>query len=115
MAAPLSVLGTELLAVVPIANLAGLRAAGVDLRCNAFAATAAGLAAACLSLGLGDPLQWSTLAAGGYITFSWVQSFAARDKAAFGTIFGSRGLLAGYAAMGSVAFVGYGAVRTRIC
>jgi len=66
---PFRVLTTELMSVLPILNLPGLRAVGASLRVNAITAAAIGLAGYGLYLLTGSIAQWFALSNGAYVVF----------------------------------------------
>ncbi|MDP6375921.1 MAG: hypothetical protein QGI55_08820 [Pseudomonadales bacterium] len=69
-------LTTELSAMLPVANLVGLKRAGESLRLNALAALVITLVAWGLTDATGSVAQWIALGAGAYVTFSWAQSLS---------------------------------------
>ena len=108
---PWRAFGRELAAVLPpltFVNLLRLRASRRALAANLLAAAGALALAALLTRLLGNPAQWISLALGAYAVFSWAQSLALRDPAAFALIFRSRSLGGVALACGLLSFTGYG-------
>jgi MFS family permease len=106
--APLSVLLTELGAMMPIFNLIGMKRAGASLTRNALAAAGIAFFAGILILITGSTAQWIALGSGAYLTVSWAQSLAARDPATFAMIFRSKAMVFTMLAFPTIAFVTYG-------
>ena len=106
--APWKVLSTEMLSMLPLFNLPGLKREGASLRMNA--AAAAGIAAlAWLLMTLtGSILQWLATGIGVYVVVSWAQSIAARDPATFAMIFRSKAMIYTMIAFPTISFVTYG-------
>ncbi|MDH3641022.1 MAG: MFS transporter, partial [Gammaproteobacteria bacterium] len=101
---PMKVLATELGAMLPVFNLFGLKRAGGSLLKNGLAAL--GIAFVCwlLILATGSVAQWIALGLGAYVTVSWAQSLAVRDRATFSMIFGSRAMIYTMIAFPTIAF-----------
>ncbi len=103
----------ELAAVVPVFSIWPLLRAGGGARGAAInVAAGAGLAlsaASCIAW-LGNPAQWIALGIGLYGAFSWAQSLALRDPAAFAMIFRCRALTYTGLGFASLAFSAYGLV-----
>ncbi len=108
-AAPLRVLGSELVSILPPLNLIGIRANKRALAVNFGAAVAIVLGAWGLIALTGSVAQWVASAFGVYVTVSWVQSLKIRDPATFGMMFRSKSLIYTMLAFPTTAFVGYGA------
>ncbi len=106
--APFSVLATEMVAMLPIFNLPGLKQAGASLPKNALAAMLIGLIAVVLMVLTDDIAQWIAIGIGVYVVFSWAQSLAKRDPATFAMIFKSRGMIYTMIAFPTISFVTYG-------
>jgi MFS family permease len=106
--APYRLLATELGAMLPLFNLIGLKRGGASLRNNALAAAGIGCAAWLLIVVTGSVAQWIALGLGAYVTVSWAQSLAVRDRATFSMIFGSRAMIYTMIAFPTIAFVTYG-------
>ena len=106
--APFSVLKEELAAMMPIANLIGLRRQGASIPANMAAAFVILVVSAFLVWLTGNLPQWLALGIGVYVTFSWAQSLKARDPAAFHMIFRSRGMVFTMIAFPTISFVTYG-------
>ncbi len=101
---------TDLGAILPPFGFLGLLLRG-ELRQAAinagFAALAAG-AATGLTLALGNPAQWISLAVGLYAAASWAQNLAGRDPEAFRLIFRNRTLMSASLGFSFLSFTGYG-------
>ena len=106
--APWSVLRVEMMAMLPLFNLPGLRRSGASLTRNATAAALITAGAALLMYATGSYAQWTALGIGVYVVFSWAQSLAGRDPITFGMIFRSRAMLYTMIAFPSISFVTYG-------
>ncbi|MEM7016562.1 MAG: MFS transporter [Pseudomonadota bacterium] len=106
--APFSVLKTELMSMLPIFNLIGLKQAGGSLTVNGIAAVAIATSSAVLIFLTGSVAQWITIGIGVYVSFSWAQSLASRDPATFAMIFKSKGMIFTMIAFPSISFVTYG-------
>ena len=105
---PMKVLATELGAMLPVFNLFGLKRAGGSLPKNGLAALGIAFVAWLLILATGSVAQWIALGLGAYVTVSWAQSLAVRDRATFSMIFGSRAMIYTMIAFPTIAFVTYG-------
>ncbi|MEZ5552978.1 MAG: MFS transporter [Pseudomonadales bacterium] len=106
--APWSVLATEMMSMLPLFNLPGLRRSGASLPRNALAAAIIAGVSGLLMYLTGSIAQWIALGAGAYIVFSWGQSLAGRDPVAFGMIFKSRAMRYTMIAFPTISFVTYG-------
>jgi MFS family permease len=106
--APWSVLSSEMLAVLPLLNLPGLKRDGASLAKNALAAVIIGLISTGLVLLTDNLPQWIAIGIGVYVVFSWAQSLAARDPATFAMIFRSKAMIFTMLAFPTIAFVTYG-------
>jgi MFS family permease len=107
--APFTVLKTEMVAMLPVFNLPGLRAAGASLPRNALAAVLITLVCAGLAVLTDNIAQWVALGTGVYVVFSWAQSLSCRDPATFAMIFKSRAMIYTMIAFPTISFVTYGA------
>jgi len=107
--APFSVLGRELMAVVPPLNLVGLARHPAPLRKNLIAALCFATIALALIWLTGSIIQWIATAIGIYVTFSWAQSLKIRDPATYSMLFHSKAFIYTMLAFPITAFVGYGA------
>ncbi len=105
---PWKVLGTEMMAVLPLLNLPGLRAAGASLSRNALAAVVIAAASVGLIYLTDNVPQWVAIGIGVYVVFSWAQSLAARDPATFAMIFKSKAMIFTMLAFPTISFVTYG-------
>lgn len=105
---PWKVLGTEMMAVLPLLNLPGLKRAGASLSLNALAAAAITLVSIGLVYLTDNVPQWLAIGIGVYVVFSWAQSLAARDPATFAMIFRSKAMIFTMLAFPTIAFVTYG-------
>jgi len=106
--APFSVLRTELVAMMPLINLPGLKKRGASVPLNLIAGAVIALVCYGLILVTGNVKQWLALGAGFYVSVGWVQSLQVRDPATFGMIFKSKALIYTTLAFPSIAFVTYG-------
>jgi MFS family permease len=106
--APFRVLATEVMSVLPILNLAGLRAAGASLGINAIAALCITVVGYGLYLLTDSIAQWVALGIGAYVVFSWAQALAKRDPATFAMIFRSRAMRYTMISFPTMSFIGYG-------
>ena len=106
--APFQLLGNELMSVIPLLNLYGLRKTPKALFINATAATCIILITSGLILITGSIAQWSPLAMGLYIAFSWAQSLRIRDPAAFAMIFRCKAFMYSALAFPVMNFAGVG-------
>jgi MFS family permease len=106
--APWKVLGTEMISMLPLLNLAGLRREGASLGRNAAAAVAITIASLLLMYLTGSVAQWIAIGVGVYVVISWAQSLAARDPATFGMIFRSKAMIYTMIAFPTISFVTYG-------
>ncbi len=101
----------ELVAVLPPFTLIGLYQSGGAAR-DYLINLGTGLGIAFIAWGLtawiGEPLQWAALGVGIYAAFSWAQSLARRDPAAFQLMFGSKTFIFTVIGFPSIAFVTYG-------
>ena len=106
--APFKVLGTEMAAILPPFSIVSLVKAGASLRFNLLGGAL--IAAICWGLILltSSVAQWTALGLGAYITFTWAQSLAHRDKASFNMMFRSRALVYTLIGFPTIAFVTYG-------
>ena len=105
---PLSVLWTELAAMMPLLNLPGLKKHGASVRLNLLVGAAIAVCAYLLILATGNVKQWVALGIGVYVSFGWVQSLQVRDPATFAMIFKSKALVYTTLAFPTIAFVTYG-------
>ena len=106
--APWKVLSTEMMSVLPILNLPGLRKSGASLSMNAIAAAIiTGVSLGLIYLTDNIP-QWVAMGIGVYVVFSWAQSLAARDPATFAMIFKSKAMILTILAFPTISFVTYG-------
>jgi MFS family permease len=106
--APFSVLATEMVAMLPLLNLPGLRRVGASLGTNAAAALIIALFSGLLMYATGSVAQWIAIGTGVYVVFSWAQSLAVRDPATFSMIFKSRAMVYTMIAFPTISFVTYG-------
>ncbi|HEY5645361.1 MAG TPA: MFS transporter [Pseudomonadales bacterium] len=105
---PWRVLSSEMMAMLPLLNLPGLRRDGASLPMNAAAAAVIGAVAWALIVLTDNVPQWLAIGIGIYVVFSWAQSLAARDPATFSMIFRSRGMIYTMLAFPTISFVTYG-------
>jgi len=105
---PWRVLSTEMVAMLPLFNLPGLRQAGASLGMNAIAALTIAAIAVVLMYLTGSIAQWIALGVGVYVVFSWAQSVASRDPATFAMIFKSKAMIYTMIAFPTISFVTYG-------
>ncbi len=106
--APLKVLTTEMVAMLPLFNIPGLKRAGASLSNNAIAAAIIAGAAALLMVLTDSIAQWTAIGIGIYVVYSWAQSLACRDRATFAMIFKSKGMVYTMIAFPTISFVTYG-------
>jgi MFS family permease len=106
--APWSVLRSEMLAMLPLLNLPGLKRDGASLRKNALAAALITIGSVGLVLLTDNVPQWVAIGIGVYVVFSWAQSLAARDPATFAMIFRTRAMIFTMLAFPTISFVTYG-------
>jgi MFS family permease len=106
--APWKVLGVEMLSMLPLLNLPGLRREGASLSRNAMAAIGISVAAGLLMYLTGSIAQWIAIGVGVYVVISWAQSLAARDPATFAMIFRSKAMIYTMIAFPTISFVTYG-------
>lgn len=106
--APWKVLAVEMMSVLPLFNIPGLKRDGASLGRNA----AAAVIIAAVSTGLvyltDNIPQWVAIGIGIYVVFSWAQSLAARDPATFAMIFRSKAMIYTMIAFPTISFVTYG-------
>ncbi len=107
--APFSVLGKELMAVIPPLNVIGLLGNSKALQTNVLAGFSIAIAAVLLVFVTGSIAQWVATGFGAYVTFSWAQSLKLRDRATFEMMFKSKAFIYTMLAFPTTAFVGYGA------
>ena len=107
--APLRMLGSELIGVIPPLNLIGIRTSARSLAVNLGAAVVCALAAWALIEQTGSVGQWVASAFGIYAMISWVQTLKLRDPVTFGLMFRSKSFIYTMLAFPTLAFVGYGA------
>jgi MFS family permease len=105
---PFSVLWTELAAVIPPFTIWSVRHHGASVLWNLVAALALVTLTGLLIAVAGSPSQWIALAVAAYVTISWAQGMAARDKGTFQMIFRSKALIFTTLAFPTIAFVTYG-------
>jgi MFS family permease len=79
--APWKVLATEMVSMLPLFNLSGLKRDGASLGRNGLAAVGISGVAALLMYLTGSIAQWIAIGIGVYVVFSWAQSLAVRDPA----------------------------------
>jgi MFS family permease len=109
--APLRFLLTEITTVLPPFTLWNLARSGAGPRglvWNVAAAALLALAAAALVAATGDTAQWVALAIGVYAAVSWAQGLGLRDPQSAALILGTPTLRWLAAALGLLAFTGYG-------
>jgi len=106
--APWSVLRSEMVAMLPLFNLPGLKKAGASLPRNALAAVVIALVSTGLVYLTDNVPQWVAIGIGFYVVFSWAQSLAARDPATFAMIFRSKAMIFTMLAFPTISFVTYG-------
>ncbi len=106
--APFKVLGTELAAVIPPFTIWSVWRHGASLRLNLAAAVAVAAVCWLLIWWTGSFAQWLALGVAVYVTVSWAQGMAGRDRATFEMIFHSRALIYTTLAFPTIAFVTYG-------
>ena len=106
--APFRVLFEELAAVIPPFTVWTVSRHGASVVRNLLAAGVTIAAAWLLIKVTGSVAQWCAIGAAVYITFSWVQSLGARDRATYAMMFGSRALIFTTIAFPTIAFVTYG-------
>jgi MFS family permease len=106
--APFSVLKTEMVAMLPFFNLAGLRRDGASIPVNLMAAAVITAVAAVLAVLTNNLPQWIALGIGVYVTFSWAQSLKVRDAVTFHMIFRSKAMVYTMIAFPTISFVTYG-------
>lgn len=106
--APWQVLASEMMAMLPLFNLPGLRRDGASLGMNALAALVIAVAAWVLTVLTDNVPQWVAIGIGVYVVFSWAQSLAARDPATFAMIFRSKAMIYTMIAFPTISFVTYG-------
>jgi MFS family permease len=107
--APFSVLGKELIAVIPPFNLLTFKGNSAALRTNAIGAVVIVLSSWLLVEITGGIAQWVTTGFGVYVTFSWIQSLKIRDPVTYAMMFQSKAFVFTLLAFPATAFVGYGA------
>lgn len=105
---PFALLGSELMSMLPIANLPALYRAGGSLVFNAAAAAVVALICYGMIIVTGSVAQWVTLGIGLYVSVTWAQSLAVRDPVTFAMIFKSRSMIYTMLAFPMIAFVTYG-------
>ncbi|MGD8829002.1 MAG: MFS transporter [Pseudomonadales bacterium] len=105
---PWKVLASEMVAMLPLVNLSGLRRDGASLSRNALAAVVITVLATGLVLLTDNVPQWVAIGIGVYVVFSWAQSLAARDPATFAMIFRTRAMIYTMIAFPTISFVTYG-------
>lgn len=102
---------SELKAVIPPFTVLNLKARGAGTRAIAMnlgaAATIAGLALV-LTAGLGNGVQWASLAVGVYAAVSWFQSVALRDRPTAALLFDTPALRHAALGFSFLSFTGYG-------
>jgi MFS family permease len=106
--APFRVLATELAAVIPPFTVWSAWRHGASLRLNLAAAVAVTAVSALLIWWTGSVVQWLALGVAVYVTVSWAQGMAGRDRATFEMIFRSKALMYTTLAFPTIAFVTYG-------
>ena len=106
--APFKLLREELIAMLPVFNLIGLRKVGASLRVNLLWAVIITAVATLLVFLTNNLPQWLALGVGVYVTISWAQSLQARDPATFSMIFKSKALIYTMIAFPTISFVTYG-------
>lgn len=106
--APWKVLASEMLAMLPLFNLPGLKREGASLGKNAAAALIIALVATGLVYLTDNVPQWLAIGIGIYVVFSWAQSLAARDPATFAMIFKSKAMVYTMIAFPTISFFTYG-------
>ncbi len=106
--APWKVLATEMVSMLPLFNLSGLKRDGASLGRNGLAAVGISGVAALLMYLTGSIAQWIAIGIGVYVVFSWAQSLAVRDPATFAMIFRSRAMIYTMIAFPTISFVTYG-------
>jgi MFS family permease len=106
--APWKVLATEMMSMLPLFNLPGLKRDGASLSRNALAAVAITGVALLLMYLTGSIAQWIAIGIGVYVVFSWAQSVAVRDPATFAMIFRSKAMVYTMIAFPTISFVTYG-------
>ena len=106
--APFSLLKTELMAMLPLVNLVGLRRTGASIPINLIAAAVIALVSVLLYYLTDNVAQWLALGTGVYVTFSWAQSLKARDPATYEMIFKSKAMVYTMIAFPTISFVTYG-------
>lgn len=106
---PLRLLGSELLAVLPPLTLYSVHKHGGSIAKNVLGAALIALVCFGLVVLTGSVVQWIALGTGAYITFSWAQSLAGRDRATFQMMFRSKALIYTTLAFPCIAFFTYGA------
>jgi len=106
--APWKVLATEMMSMLPLFNLPGLKREGASLSRNALAAVAITAVALLLMYLTGSIAQWIAIGIGVYVVFSWAQSVAVRDPATFAMIFRSKAMVYTMIAFPTISFVTYG-------
>jgi len=106
--APWKVLATEMVSMLPLFNIPGLKREGASLGRNAIAAVVITAAALLLMVVTGSIAQWIAIGIGVYVVFSWAQSLAVRDQATFAMIFRSKAMIYTMIAFPTISFVTYG-------
>jgi MFS family permease len=109
--APFREFSRELAAVVPPFTIWSLLRSGATSRILMSNVGGAALLAATawlMTIWLGSPAQWISLAVGLYAFLSWTQRLALYDRPAFVMIFGSRALVLGIIGFSWIGFVTYG-------
>lgn len=105
---PWKVLASEMVAMMPLINLRGLRREGASLSMNALAAAVITVLAVLLVWLTDNVPQWLAIGVGVYVVFSWAQSLAARDPATFAMIFRSKAMIYTMIAFPTISFITYG-------
>ena len=106
--APFSVLGQEMMSVLPGLSLAYLARLGGSVRNNLLGLAAIVAGVVLLIWMTGSVAQWIVLGLGGYITFTWAQGLLRRDRATYEMIFGSKALIFTTLAFPTISFASYG-------
>lgn len=106
--APFQVLGTEMAAVIPPFTIWSVWRHGASVRLNLTAAVSVIALCALLIWWTGSFAQWVALGVAIYVTVSWAQGMASRDRATFEMIFRSKALMYTTLAFPTIAFVTYG-------
>ena len=105
---PFSVLGQEMMSVIPVLSMVYLVKLGVRVRSNLIGLGAIVVVSCALIWVTGSAAQWSVLGLGAYITLTWAQALFKRDNPTYQMIFGSKALIFTTLAFPTISFASYG-------